>query len=132
MADPKYLEVINQKMLDVSSKIYYYRFFYIEEINKIIPIVFKKLSGISNLKISYINNLGIDTYDDLKIREILLLKWHKNLNKELMQGMTLNGLHRDDFLFLINEKDAKIYASQGQQRLIVIAYKISELLLFKK
>ena len=41
-------------------------------------------------------------------------------------------MHRDDFLFLINEKDAKIYASQGQQRLIVIAYKISELLLFKK
>ena len=46
--------------------------------------------------------------------------------------MTLNGFHRDEFIFKINSYDAKIYASEGQQKMIVIAYKISELLLFKK
>ena len=49
-----------------------------------------------------------------------------------MQGMTLFGLHRDDLIFKINGLDAKIYASQGQQRLAVIAYKIAELLIFQK
>ena len=49
-----------------------------------------------------------------------------------MQGLTLTGIHRDDLVFLVNNQDAKIYASQGQQRLIVIAYKIAELLVFKK
>ena len=49
-----------------------------------------------------------------------------------MQGMTLTGVHRDDLIFKIDGVDARIYASEGQQRLIVIAYKISELLLFKK
>ena len=55
-----------------------------------------------------------------------------NLYKEMLQGMTITGLHRDDLIFLVNNNDAKIYASQGQQRLIVIAYKIAELLVFKK
>ncbi len=132
MADYKYLDIINEKMLESSVKIYYFRFFYIEEINKIIPGIFKKLSGISGLKVEYINNLGIDFYDEDKIRKILLLKWKRNLNKELMQGMTIFGLHRDDLLFSLANHDAKIYASEGQQRMIVIAYKIAELLVFKK
>ena len=58
--------------------------------------------------------------------------YEHNFYKERMQGMTLTGLHRDDLIFLVKGKDAKIFASQGQQRLIVIAYKIAELFVFKK
>ena len=130
-SDTKYLDIINEKMIAISIKIYYFRFFYINEINKIMPKIFYKLSGIKDLKIEYSNNLGINSYDEVKIKDILLNKYKKNLTKELMQGMTLTGLHRDDLLFLLNNQDASIYASQGQQRLIVIAYKIAELLVFK-
>lgn len=132
IADIRYLDVINKKMVDLSLKIYYFRYFYIEEVNKIIPNVFKKLSGIPNIKIEYLNNLGLISYDEDKIKEILLKKWKNNLSKELMQGMTLFGLHRDDFVFLIDDHDAKIYSSEGQQKLIIIAYRICELLIFKK
>lgn len=131
-SDIKYLEIINQKMLDVSVKIYYFRYFYLEEINNLISNVYKKLSGIKDLKVQYLNNLGLDSYDEEKIRAVLSNKWQKNLQKEMMQGMTLTGLHRDDFTFTISGHDAKVFASQGQQRLIVIAYKICELLVFKK
>lgn len=131
-SDMKYLEVINGKMTSISSKIYYFRFFYIEQINSLISKIFYKLSGIKDLKVQYINNLGITYYDDEKIKEILLSKWKKNINKEMLQGMTITGLHRDDLIFLINNQDARIYASQGQQRLIIIAYKIAELMVFKK
>ena len=118
-------------MIDVSCKIYYYRFLYINEINKLLPSIYKKLSGIKSLKLEYINNLGIDSFEEDKIRQVLLTKWEKNINKEMLQGMTLTGLHRDELVFTIDGMDAKIYASQGQQRLIVIAYKICELLVFK-
>lgn len=131
-ADFKYLEVINQKMLDVSLKIYYFRFFYLENINNILPGIYRKLSGQSSLKIEYFNNIGLSSYDEEQIKETLISKWKKNLNKEMQQGMTLTGLHRDDLIFLIDGKDARTFASQGQQRLIVIAYKIAELLVFKK
>lgn len=131
-SDMKYLEVINEKMASISSKIYYFRFFYLEEINNLISKIYYKLSGIKDLKVEYIHNLGLNSYDEEKIKEILLTKWKKNLNKEMLQGMTLTGLHRDDLIFSINNQDARIYASQGQQRLIVIAYKIAELMIFKK
>lgn len=131
-ADFKYLEVINQKMLDVSLKIYYFRFFYLENINNILSGIYRKLSGKSSLKIEYFNNIGLSSYDEEQIKETLISKWKKNLNKEMQQGMTLTGLHRDDLIFLIDGKDARTFASQGQQRLIVIAYKIAELLVFKK
>ncbi len=132
LSDKKYLDVINQKMLDISVKIYYFRFFYIEEVNKIIEGIFKKISGIDGLQIFYQNSLNLNSYDEEKIRTRLSQKWESNYQKELMQGMTLTGLHRDDLLFLIQGKDAKIYASQGQQRMIVIAYKLSELMIYKK
>ena len=131
-SDTKYLDVINTKMIDVSVKIYYFRFFYISEINKILPSIYKKLTCISDIKIDYQNSLGLIEYDENKIREMMQIKYKRNLCKEMMQGMTLTGLHRDDLVFLVQDQDAKIYASQGQQRLIVIAYKIAELLVFKK
>ena len=130
--DFKYLEVIDQKMIEISLKIYYFRYFYVSEINKIIPVVFKKITNISNLQLEYVNNLNLETYDEDKIKDLLKNKFKKNLNKEIILGMTLNGVHRDDLIFKINSYDAKIYASEGQQKMIVIAYKISELLLFKK
>ena len=132
LSDYKYLDVINQKMTDVGVKIYYFRFFYLDHINKILPNIYKKLTGISNIKIKYLSNLDIDCYDEAKIKEILNTKYKKNLEKEIIQGMTLVGLHRDDLVFLVNDMDSKIYASEGQQRLIVIAYKIAELLVFKE
>ena len=130
--DLRYLDIINQKMVEVSLKIYYFRYFYLEEINKIISQVFKKIANISNLKIEYANSLNLESYDENLIKDKLISRYKKNLSKEIMQGMTLTGVHRDDLLFKIDGVDARIYASEGQQRLIVIAYKISELLLFKK
>ncbi len=132
LSDTKYLDIINEKMLEVSVKIYYFRFYYLNLINAKIEGIFKKLSGISGLQVIYQNNLGITEYDEEKIKKVLLNKWKNNFNKELMQGMTLFGLHRDDLVFLVNGHDARIYASQGQQKLIVIAYKIAELLIFKE
>ena len=131
-ADTRYLDIINKKMIDVSIKIYKYRYFYLDEINNILPNIYKKLTGISNIKLIYENSIDIDKFDETLIREVMEKKYKKNLYKEMMQGMTLSGLHRDDLVFLVNDLDSKLYASQGQQRLIVIAYKIAELMVFKK
>lgn len=46
---------------------------------------------------------------------------------ELKRGFTMVGPHRDDLIFSINGQDAKIFASQGQQRTAVLAYKLAEM-----
>ena len=47
-------------------------------------------------------------------------------------GMTLYGPHRDDFTFVIDNNDIKIYGSQGQQKLAFIALKFSEITIFEE
>lgn len=46
---------------------------------------------------------------------------------DLIRGSTSQGPHRDDMLILLNGSDARVYASQGQQRSVVLALKIAEL-----
>lgn len=47
--------------------------------------------------------------------------------QEREQGTTLIGPHRDEIVFQVNGKDARRYGSQGQQRALVLAWKITEL-----
>lgn len=45
---------------------------------------------------------------------------------ELRRGMTLVGPHRDEIAFTIDGRAARDFGSQGQQRSIVLAWKIAE------
>lgn len=45
---------------------------------------------------------------------------------ERSRGVTLVGPHRDDVTFAVNDRDARTFASQGQQRTIALAWKLAE------
>ena len=55
----------------------------------------------------------------------------KSLNerrfKDIMQGNTGIGVHRDDLKIYINHSDSKAFASQGQQRCCALALKLSQI-----
>ena len=51
----------------------------------------------------------------------------KNRIYEETIGFTKTGVHRDDFMFLHNDKNAKEYSSQGLQKLILLSFKMAEL-----
>lgn len=62
----------------------------------------------------------------------LLVALREQRGKELARGQTLAGPHRDDLELLIDGHDARAYASQGQQRTIVLALKLAELDTFRE
>ena len=129
--DIRYLDVVNESMIDKAVKIYEYRYNFFQKINEIIPKIFKKLSNLSELKIKYETSFDLDKFDVEEIKKNYLNKLKKNFKNELMQGVTLIGPHRDDFSFDLSGLDMKNFASQGQQRLAIIALKIAEIYLFK-
>lgn len=47
-------------------------------------------------------------------------------SEESRRGMTLVGPHRDEVEFLIDGRAARSFASQGQQRSLVLAWKVAE------
>lgn len=80
------------------------------------------------LVISYVGVRG-DTSEEIKKEILNSLKF--NIDRDMELGYTTIGPHRDDIKFEIGGRDARIFASQGQQRSIVLALKIAELQTFK-
>ena len=50
----------------------------------------------------------------------------KSRADDIRNGCTTKGAHRDDAEILINGKNARLYASQGQQRSAVLSLKLAE------
>ena len=131
IADKKYLDVITEKLIEKAVVIYIKRYEYISLVNKNIDIIHKKITDVSGIEIKYIPNIEFLEFSQEELRDKLRNTFKKNYFKELNYGMTLFGPHRDDFTFLINGEDLKLYGSQGQQRMAVICYKLSEIEIFE-
>lgn len=56
----------------------------------------------------------------------------KKMEQEIRRQMVLVGPHRDDLQILLNGKSARLYASQGQQRSLVLSLKLAELELIRQ
>jgi len=122
-SDTDYLDILDNKYVDISLEIYNYRNEYVNSINNYLDDIFYSITDNKGLKLRYISNMDND-------REVLLDKLRKNLNKEIMYKMTLIGPNRDDFCFYLDNKNLSLYGSQGQIRSAVLALKMSEVLLF--
>ena len=58
--------------------------------------------------------------------EYLLRRLFETREEDLRRGTTTTGIHRDDLLISINGKDARVFASQGQQRTAVLSLKLAQ------
>lgn len=78
-----------------------------------------ELSYNSNLKNLNNSEIAKELYNGLK----------KRRREDMFLGHTSVGPHRDDIDIILNGKTAKTFASQGQQRSIVLSLKLSEAVL---
>jgi DNA replication and repair protein RecF len=53
------------------------------------------------------------------------------LNEELRYGFSIVGPHRDNLEFIIDEKPARIFASEGEKRLMILSFYFAFLELFQ-
>ena len=61
------------------------------------------------------------------IEETFLNKLNNNMQKEIDYRISLFGPHKEDYVFMLDGKEAKNFCSQGQQRTLMLAYKLSVL-----
>lgn len=85
------------------------------------------------LRIKYISSAEIESTDSVEIiAEKLRKKLHDSRKDDIRTGVTNHGPHRDDIEILINGKNAKSFASQGQQRSAVLSLKLAEASVLKE
>ncbi|NMW18156.1 MAG: DNA replication and repair protein RecF [Chlorobiaceae bacterium] len=61
-----------------------------------------------------------------ELYSLISLKFKQIKKQEIARTQTLIGPHRDELVFLLNEKEIKKYASQGQMRTFLICLKLSQ------
>jgi DNA replication and repair protein RecF len=60
-------------------------------------------------------------------REALARRLRETADKEVWNGSTLVGPHRDDLVFSLAGRDLTTFASRGQQRTAILAFKLAEM-----
>lgn len=130
--DENYFNIITDYYIDKSIKLYQERYNFINLLNEQVEKIFKNISGLSNFHILYKNSFDFDSYDDAdKMRIQMKNKIKNSYAIEIRLKSTLFGPHKDDLEFYIDTKEVKNYGSQGQQRMAVLAIKLSEIEIFK-
>lgn len=127
------LYIWDRNLASIGAKIIYQRGKYIETL---LPYAKDIFDGLSNGKesIDLFFNGSFD-YNNLTVKEIeqnLISAFEKNRTNDLLNKITTVGPHRDDLEILINQKSARSFGSQGQQRSCVLALKLAEASLLKK
>ena len=133
-----YLETLTSQLAKVALYITKERVSFVQDISK---LTYKNMLNISNgqetLKIKYkssvLDALNIAEINDesFTVENLTKVMMKKSFD-DIMRGSTKIGPQHDDLEFYINDLDAKMYASQGQQRSIVLSLKLAEINFLKE
>ena len=124
-----YLNILNEKYVDLSVSIYTYRNNFIKKINEYISFKYYSISGDSGLVIKYINDIDIDNRSNMI--KSMLDKLNEVKNRDIIYGSSTIGPHKDNFCFYLNENNLSMFGSQGQLKMSILALKLAEIDVFK-
>ena len=126
--DETLLDIYNEQLIVTGANIIFLRKKFLKEIEKFAIERHKTISDSEEFSLNY-------TCEKDEIDEICLLLKEELTNRrseEIARRQSCVGPHRDDIEFKINGIDAVKFASQGQQRTLVLALKLAELEIIKE
>ena len=130
------LDFWNEELVKLGAYVVARRVETVGALNEDLAPLFRDLGGSQHdLSVSYQPTthdpaeLGADTS---RLAELYTAKVADLLGREIEQGVSLVGPHRDDFTFVVDGVDLHDYGSRGQQRLAVLALKLAEAQFMRK
>ena len=85
-----------------------------------------KCSGVGELELSHDRQLDVERCAENFVQAAMGAR-----ERELLQRQVIIGPHRDDWSVYLNGTSARLFASQGQQRSIILALKMAEIQFLK-
>jgi DNA replication and repair protein RecF len=123
------LEFWDDRLVTTGVEIMTIRKAMLRVLNDFAQEAYTDLSGLGEeLTVSYRPSLeGAAETPDIRLAELFRTRLAQNQTKEIYQGMTLTGPHRDDLQFTINGVDAQYFGSRGQQRSVALSLRLAEM-----
>ena len=119
--DTVMLEVWDEKMAEDAAAILRFRAEFVE---KLLPLCEELHREISLGKETL--NLRYHTFCESADKAAVIAALERAREKDLQYKMTTVGPHRDDLFVSINNREVKLFASQGQQRTAALSMKLAE------
>lgn len=121
------LDVWDDALVSAGAYLITQRWCTVETLSKLASQIHRELTGDEDLELLYRPGLPITTGGfqggvDQDLRKAI----HAQRQREIAQGVTVSGPHRDDLQLLIGGMDAAPYASRGQSRTAVLAMRLAE------
>ncbi len=128
VVDETLLDIYNEQLVITGANIIFLRKKFLKEIEKIASAKHKLISDTEVFTLSY--TCPVDEIEEIS----LYLKYEllERRSEELARRQSCVGPHRDDIELKINGMDAVKFASQGQQRTLVLSLKLGELEIIKE
>ncbi len=121
------LDVFNEQLTTVGANIIYVRQKFLSELKKYAKTGYLDISKNEEFDLKY----SFKEKDLNEIAKALKEELEERKFEEIARHQSCVGPHRDDIYFYLDNKDATKFASQGQQRTIVLAIKLAEIELIK-
>ena len=126
-AQPEQLEFWDRELLESGSYLIMQRQHLVTTLNELAQEIHWELSsGTERLEIVYVPSVVKEGLQLAEIESHFRQAVHQARRREISQGMTLVGPHRDNLRFQANEADMSRYGSRGQQRTIALSLKLAE------
>jgi DNA replication and repair protein RecF len=128
--DRAWVEVYDTQLVQFGAAIHQHRQAILKALTPHVQQLFGALMGsdLRHLDLSLVSGIG-DHTEDFAAYFSHVLK--SRFPYDCMRGMTTRGPHRADLKVTIEGKDARDFASQGQQRVVILAFKMAEVALLK-
>ena len=126
--DEALYDIYNEQLVITGANIIFLRKKFLKEIEKIAAEKHHTISETEEFTLSY--TCPKDEIEE--ISKYLKQELTERRQEEFARRQSCVGPHRDDIEFKINGADATKFASQGQQRTLVLSLKLSELEIIKE
>ncbi len=128
------LDVWNEELAQTGGMVMWYRKSFLTRLGKIAAGRHREISGgAETLHMEYFASIPSPEDKEMKaFQEALRRELEINRNREGIMRASLIGPHRDDVALTIGSLAARGYASQGQQRTLLLTLKLSQMDLFRE
>lgn len=120
--DKVQLKVVTEQLIDVQESIVKYRQMFVGEINLLLSKIITSLKG--DEEKAYIEYEPFVKFQR-NYKQIATRAYEKSLESDIKHKATQVGIHREDFKMILNGNDISTHGSQGENRIAVIALKLT-------
>jgi DNA replication and repair protein RecF len=125
----------NEKIIKEGAEIFAIRSEFFKKLDDFGQSIYSKIlthPSFLNQKFSVKYKPAIEVKTTEEYIEVIRAKFTQNEHKEIAAGTTLYGIHRDDYIFYLGDKDLRFIGSRGQQRVSAFILKVIQLIYLQK